>query len=279
MLELGYTGCARAAQPVRVSVPHVSPQVLAQIELQEGKKAMGEKKYVKRDGGRRTYKRSTASVLRLIDPFADCFPLHVRADSYFSSVDTAIAMVSRGCHYSGPVKQAYSKFPLAWLRKQVADGARGGAAFATTDIMDENGDTFTLRAAAWKDHTVQCFVSTRGLSEPGEPAEKSYMRSDENNVDVLQVFEQVPRPALVQETHDCLAAWYACTPALPTARTCVCVCVWYTCVRVCARVCVTDRQRCAATSTTTSARASSAWRTTSARSAGGTEPSAHFWAW
>ncbi len=174
---------------------------------------MGEKKYVKRDGDRRAYKRSTASVLRLIDPFVDVFPLHVRADSYFASVETAVAMLSHGCHFSGPVKQGRSKFPLAWLRAQVADGERGDAAFATTQVTDETGATHTLRAAAWKDHTVQCFVSTRGLSDPGEPAEKTYMRSNEDNVDV-QVVDQVPRPRVVQETHDCLAAWYECAGAV-----------------------------------------------------------------
>ncbi len=50
-------------------------QVVAFIELQEGKTAMARRPYAAKDRNGVSYPKTTASVLRLIEPYRHCFPL------------------------------------------------------------------------------------------------------------------------------------------------------------------------------------------------------------
>jgi hypothetical protein len=60
--------------------------------------------YAAKDRNGVSYPKTTASVLRLIEPYRHCFPLHIRGDSYFASMATVAAVTAWGCHFSGSRK-------------------------------------------------------------------------------------------------------------------------------------------------------------------------------
>lgn len=159
-------------------------RIMIQMEINEGKEAMKDKKFQKDFGA------GTATTLRLTETWHGSGRIVV-GDSWFSSVKTSIELKKRGMFYIGCVKTATSKFPIKELIRRCPE-ERGGQIFATANI-----DNIQINAAGWRDKKVHTYVSTCSTSLNGSPCKKR--RVDEMN---KVFYKEVKRPKIAEEYHD-----------------------------------------------------------------------------
>jgi hypothetical protein len=81
-------------------------RIMMRVEIQEGRARMAAKRFL---GGDEVYQPHTAVTLRCVEPWFYAHRLVV-AESAFSSVATAIAMLRHGLHSAGMVKAAPAVF-------------------------------------------------------------------------------------------------------------------------------------------------------------------------
>ena len=136
--------------------------VLLLLEIAEDKHLMLNKEYAD------TFKKHVAMVLRLVKPWFGTGRI-VHGDSGFASFHTATALLSKGLHFTGPVKTAHSLFPKKALRDAVTDKPKGTMVWATTTVGDNK-----VLAMSHVDKTIKTFISTNGSSAPGEAHERTY---------------------------------------------------------------------------------------------------------
>jgi hypothetical protein len=90
----------------------------------------------------------------------------VYADSWFASVETAIALKRElGLHFTGPIKTAHKYYPIDEMRWTLSHMRRGEHL-----VMKCNEEE--LWAVMWHDHHYKCFLTTHGTDLPGKPAPK-----------------------------------------------------------------------------------------------------------
>jgi hypothetical protein len=102
--------------------------VMLCYEMLEGKAAMATKRFCGP-----SINATTATTLRLVEPWMGKGRLIV-GDSWFASVQTALALRARGCFFTGMVKTAHREFPLSFIQK-LAFGPQA-----------KRGDSITLTA-------------------------------------------------------------------------------------------------------------------------------------
>ena len=91
------------------SLCDVESGILLRLELNQGKELNSRKEHF------RTYGATTATTLRMARPFEGSGKTIV-ADSWFSSLKTAKALLERGVFFIGNIKTAHRHFPKAHLK-------------------------------------------------------------------------------------------------------------------------------------------------------------------
>jgi hypothetical protein len=127
--------------------------ILLHLEFMEGKAAQAVKKYTE------DFPSSIALTLRCVEYyFGSGKTLH--ADSAFSSVSTAAALLQRGLHFMGAVKTARSKFPQAYLNAWAEDEhvERGSHKTLISEVVLEDGS---------KRGIIAVRIFCRHLQKPG----------------------------------------------------------------------------------------------------------------
>jgi len=122
------------------------------------------------------YKATTACTVRLVDKMGlkeiwhQTVPKKARrvyADSWFASVETVLALREEmGVHFTGPIKTATKEFPIDAMRWTLSTMQRG------EHIVLKSLDHDNLWAVGWHDVHYKCYVTTNGVTTPGEPAPK-----------------------------------------------------------------------------------------------------------
>jgi hypothetical protein len=160
------------------------------IELQKGKIRMARKKWCTK------YKATTACTVRLVDKMGLKEKGHVPvpkkarrvyADSWFASVETVLALREEmGVHFTGPIKTATREFPIDAMRWTLATMQRGD------HIVLQSMDHENLWAVGWHDVHFKCYVTSNGVTTPGEPAPKKRQHIDGRNY-----YLPIPRPHVI----------------------------------------------------------------------------------
>lgn len=118
--------------------------------------------------------RSTGCTLRLAKPWFGTWRTLI-GDSWFASVNTALACVSKSLHFVGNVKTGYKDFPKAFLTEKVFE--RDQKHFMRREFAVKprfaplpppgGWPKYTLFAASHCDKKPCHLVATRGTSNPG----------------------------------------------------------------------------------------------------------------
>lgn len=111
------------------------------------------------------------------------------ADSWFTSVKTALELEKRDLFYIGIVKTATKQFPIKIL-KEKCPNQRGAAIVSQTTINDVN-----VISCGWRDKKIHTFVGACSTTLQGTPAKK--IRTNEN-VEKKYILE-VPRIKIIKE--------------------------------------------------------------------------------
>ena len=128
-----------------------------------------------------TWGKSTGCTLRLTQIYHGTSRTIV-GDSWFASVNTALAMKKHGLYFVGNVKNGHFGFPLKFLKESCVQ--RGDQKFLYKDwplmpsrnAMSAPEGTGTVRvwAGGHCDKKPTNLVATRGKSTPGEPAVRTF---------------------------------------------------------------------------------------------------------
>ena len=111
----------------------------------------------------------------------------VYADSWFASVDTALALKRElGLHFTGPIKTAHKYFPLEEMRWHLSHLKRGEHI-----VLKCNEEE--IWAVGWHDHHYKCYITTHGTDVPGKPAPKKRQDFDTN----VNYRINIPRPHII----------------------------------------------------------------------------------
>lgn len=147
-----------------------STRILLNIDIVEGAELDANKKYNSLWG------KSTGCTLRLAEPWFGTWRTLV-GDSWFASVNTALACVSNGLHFVGNVKTGHKHYPKATMKEKVT--ARDQSYFMKKDFEliprhppappPGGWGTTTLYAASHCDKKPCHLIATRGSSNPGQP--------------------------------------------------------------------------------------------------------------
>jgi hypothetical protein len=158
------------------------------LEIQTGKITMARKKWC------RQYKATTACTVRLLDKMGvkerlgDNKKRCVYGDSWFASVETALALRQElGMEFTGPIKTAHKYFPIEAMRFTLSEMRRG------EHIVFQCREHENLWAVGWHDFHYKCYLTTHGTTNPGKPADKKRQNA-ETNVN-FQI--NVPRPEIL----------------------------------------------------------------------------------
>ena len=116
---------------------------------------------------------STATTLCLVEPWAGKGRLII-GNSWFASVQTAVALAKCGCFFTGMVKTAHREFPAQFIQKIAfgLDAQRGD-----TVTLTATKDCVRLIAHGWnepgkKDKPKKALVSTCGVTTPIDPDQR-----------------------------------------------------------------------------------------------------------
>jgi hypothetical protein len=158
------------------------------LEIQTGKVSMQRKKWC------RQYKATTACTVRLFDKIGITEKQNenkkrcVFADSWFASVETALAVRKElGLEFTGPIKTAHKHFPIEHLRWTLTEMQKG------EHIVFKCNEEENLWAIGWRDHHYKCYITTHGTTNPGKPANKR-RQDKETNVNFAI---NIPRPEIL----------------------------------------------------------------------------------
>ena len=141
----------------------------------------------------------------------------IHADSAFSSVKTAKALLEKGLFFMGAVKTAHREFPKAYLQS-FENEPRGSwkllQSFKDGDNIDNpkliSSQTYPspIFAMGWFDKKTQCVVSTCGSTIPGKSAVRTRHEVVHlgNGLKETQTREKIiPRPKLIETFFSCFS--------------------------------------------------------------------------
>ena len=180
--------------------------IMLKLELQEGKAPMSTKEFQHNDENKTesdVHPYHTAVTLRLVKEYFNS-QRTVVADSAFSSMGTACALLEKGLHFSGIVKQADKGFPMksfvTWYAKNPTKKRRKlkrklprGSTLAFKTKCEHGKD---IVAVGWVDTSLTTVVSTTGSMADGTPAlrKRRKILHEENGPRTASCFFAVPRP-------------------------------------------------------------------------------------
>jgi hypothetical protein len=178
--------------------------ILLHLELMEGRERQAAKQFCD------IYPSSIALTLRITSHyFGSNKTLH--ADSAFSSVATARALLSRGLHFMGCVKTARSAYPQKFLSMwaEPDDVLRGShKTLKTTILLADDVTEANIFAVGWKDLKTKMIVCTRGItSVQGAPSIRHRRRLVETDYghENDRYFLSIPRPSAIEKFFDCFS--------------------------------------------------------------------------
>jgi len=182
--------------------------IMLRLEIQEGAASMRQKKF---QSGDEQYPFHTAVTLRAVEPWHRSHRLVV-ADSAFSSVATAIAMLQHGLHFAGIVKTAYKGFPVDEFKRwedTTPKSAKGEAKAMTTNVLIDSQE-HKLLAVDWRSFKMKRIIATCSNLDPGMPhmVQRTCTAIDSASGDSRKVryMKEVPRPKVVQLLFDNFSA-------------------------------------------------------------------------
>jgi hypothetical protein len=160
------------------------------LEIQTGKISMARKKWC------RQYKATTACTVRLLDNMQvratniEGKKRCVFADSWFASVETALAVRTElGCDFTGPIKTAHKYFPLEHIRWTLSEMKRG------EHVVFKCNEEENLWAIGWHDNHYKAYITTHGTTNPGKPADKKRQDKETNTNFCINI----PRPEILAQ--------------------------------------------------------------------------------
>lgn len=172
--------------------------VMLKLEIVEAKEQMRALEYTDE------YQHSTAQTMRLVKHYFGSWRTII-ADSAFSSVSTAKALLSKGLHFIGCVKTAHKLFPKDEISQwsQSDDLQRGDHVVYTTSTNITYNSTHMekeLYAIGWNDKKMKQFIATRGVTTAGTPSIRERHRIVEvNGEKVTEKYQiEIPRPQVVE---------------------------------------------------------------------------------
>ena len=167
--------------------------IVIHLEIQKGKIKMARKKFVTEYGATtgctvRLCAASNLSEAHEVPPLARC----VFADSWFASLKTVLALRKElGLHFTGPIKTAYTNFPIEPMRYTLSKMKRGDYIVLKCVELDN------VWAVGWHDHHFKCYITTHGVTTPGKAAPKR--RQDILGTTYLK---EIPRPSIIAKYQD-----------------------------------------------------------------------------
>ena len=135
----------------------------------------------------------TQVMLHLIEPWLYTNRI-VCADSYFSSVSSAMELLRRHTKYIGVVKQAHRQYPMAFLQQVVLN--RG--LYKGLYTRAENSIAPTLMAFVWVDRERRYFISSCSNIAPGLPYIRNRWRQIDPDDDAVNVNLEIDQPAAAE---------------------------------------------------------------------------------
>ena len=140
-------------------------KIIVAVDLVEGAEKDASKSYNQEWG------KSTGCTLRLTEPYHGTGRTVV-GDSWFGSVNTAVALLKHGLYFVGNVKNGHYGYPKAWVKSLCTE--RGDTVFAkknwplvhTRRVADQPAtvERRTVYLAGHCDKGPTCIVATRGTS-------------------------------------------------------------------------------------------------------------------
>jgi hypothetical protein len=91
-----------------------------------------------------------------------------------------------GVHFTGPIKTATKEFPIEAMRWTLATMQRGA------HIILKSMDHENLWAIGWHDVHYKCYITTNGVTTPGEPAPPKMQ-----NITGRNYYLSIPRPHVI----------------------------------------------------------------------------------
>ena len=129
------------------------------------------KSAVEDNAGDNDVNHGTYILLELVKPWWNKSRLVICADSYFSSVQTAVHCKAKGLEYIGVVKTATRSYPMHYLsRVPLTDRGRHHVV-----VNKENGEV-QMVAFVWVDRERRYFISNSSSLEPGMTIERQRWR-------------------------------------------------------------------------------------------------------
>jgi hypothetical protein len=134
----------------------------------------------------------------------------VYADSYFASVQTAVALLARGTYFAGMLKTASAGLPNKYRQGAAGEGGeepeRGDTRHVKT-VVKRDGMSYPVYGHAWNEPGTEgvpkkVLVATAGSTVPADPHKKKRFRFDEENGWSDKIERTVPRPMVVKEYFD-----------------------------------------------------------------------------
>lgn len=177
--------------------------ILLHLELMEGKEAQAAKEFCD------VYPSSIAMTLRIVKKyFHTRITLH--ADSAFSSVSCAEALLEKGLFFMECVKTASKRYPKEYLNNwgRREDVARGSHKTLVSHVVLANGNEEGIFACAWKDLTIKLLICSRGItSVQGDPSVRHRRRIVETEYghENDRYDLAIPRPQAVEMFYSCFS--------------------------------------------------------------------------
>lgn len=177
--------------------------ILLHLELMEGKEAQAAKEFCNE------FPSSIAMTLRIVKKYFNT-GITLHADSAFSSVTCAYALLERGLFFMGCVKTASKRYPKEYLNRwgRQENVPRGSHKTLKSTLTMENGAVRPIFAVAWKDLTIKNIICTRGVtSVQGDPS----IRHRRRIVEVEYGHENdrydiaIPRPQAIEMFYSCFS--------------------------------------------------------------------------
>jgi Transposase IS4 len=179
------------------NVVDVDSNVILRLEIVKAKEDSLNDKY------RQTYGPSTASVLRLVEPWKNS-GITVIADSYFSSVRTVKACRDMGFYFIGTIKKGHGNFPIKYfnyLSTQTPAPAQCESRFLKTEVKTDSF-SYPILAACWY-NDEKMFISSIGDTSIGEHTySQPYIPNANNNLQNPEE-RKVSMPKIGKNYYDC----------------------------------------------------------------------------
>jgi hypothetical protein len=169
--------------------------VMLRYEMLEGKAAMAAKKYCAPG-----VNASTATTKRLVEPWMGKGRIIV-GDSWFASVQTAVALFECGCYFTGMVKTAHREFPASFIQKLAfgADAKRGDTVSLTATKQGVKLIAHGWNEPGKKDKPKKALISTCGVTIPVEADQRTRWILNPITAEMEAKILEVPKTALLQE--------------------------------------------------------------------------------